>query len=40
MRNVVVDCFTVEDWPNVETVHVGFDSEARVAAEGGWHYFK
>ena len=40
MHALVVDCFAWADWPNPELVKVGFDSEARVEAEGGWQYFK
>lgn len=40
MRAVVLDSFAHENWPDVERIRVGFDSEKRVAAEGGWQYFK
>jgi hypothetical protein len=40
MRGIVLACFAREGWPDAERVRVGFDSQARVDAEGGWHYFK
>jgi hypothetical protein len=40
MRSVVVDCFSVEGWPDANRIRVGFDSAVRVDAEGGWRYFK
>jgi hypothetical protein len=40
MRATVVDCFVAQEWPDAEQIHVGFDSFDRVAANGGWHYFK
>lgn len=40
MRSAVVDCFAREGWPDAQHIHVGFDSADRVAAEGGWAYFK
>lgn len=40
MRAIVVDCFADSEWPDAEHIHVGFDSSERVAANGGWHYFK
>lgn len=40
MRETVVGCFDREGWPDAEGVDVGFDSDARVADGGAWHYFK
>jgi hypothetical protein len=41
MREVVVASFARrEGWPDAEHTHVGFDSDVRVGARGGWHYFK
>ena len=27
-------------WPDAEQADVGFDSDERVAQQGGWHYFR
>jgi hypothetical protein len=40
MREIVIACFTRAGWANPERVNVGFDSETRVVAGGGWHYFR
>ncbi|MFJ2828889.1 hypothetical protein ACIPC1_15135 [Streptomyces sp. NPDC087263] len=40
MRQDVVAAFTEEGWPDAEHLRVGFDAEARVAAEGGFRYFR
>ncbi len=40
MRGVVGACFQHEGWPDTSPVRVGFEVEARVSAEGGWHYFR
>jgi hypothetical protein len=31
--------FQQRGWPKAEDIHVGFDSEHRVADGGGFHYF-
>jgi len=40
LRQDVVTSFADEAWPDAEHLRVGFDAEARVAAEGGYRYFR
>lgn len=40
MRPIVIDSFAHQNWPEPAQIRVGFDSSERVAANGGWHYFK
>ncbi|MFF3328710.1 hypothetical protein ACFYWX_03965 [Streptomyces sp. NPDC002888] len=40
LRRLVVQAFEEVGWPNASAVTVGFESAERVAAEGGFHYFR
>lgn len=40
MRILVVACFKAEGWPDADSLTVGFESQTRVLAGGGWTYFK
>ena len=38
--DIVRSAFADRRWPDAGNVRVGFDSDERVAASGGWTYFK
>ena len=40
VRGEVVSAFEERDWPNASAISVNVESEPRVAAGGGWFYFK
>jgi hypothetical protein len=40
MRAIVVAAYQEAGWPDAAAVKVGFDSTERVAAQGGFAYFK
>jgi hypothetical protein len=40
MQSIVRSCLEQRGWPDAAHAAVGFDSEERVAAGGGWQYFK
>ncbi|WP_199423234.1 hypothetical protein [Actinotalea solisilvae] len=40
LRQVVVDAFAAQGWPEPDRVHVLTDSSDRAASQGGWFYFK
>jgi len=40
MRDLVVAGLAREGWPDADHARIGFESDARVAAGGGWHYFR
>jgi hypothetical protein len=40
VRAEVVSAFEEHDWPNASAISVNVESEPRVAASGGWFYFK
>jgi hypothetical protein len=40
MRALVVETFSRADWPDAEHIQVGFESDARVKAQGGLLYFR
>jgi hypothetical protein len=39
LRACIRQEFQQRGWPKAEDIHVGFDSEHRVANGGGFHYF-
>ena len=40
MAATVRGAFAKQGWPNAAGIHVGFESDERVAESGGWEYFK
>lgn len=39
LRDVVVEAFAAQGWPEPDRVRVMTDSTDRAASQGGWHYF-